>query len=526
MNPPDAQGRPAKRARFGRNVLYSGVSWFVPAAVAVIAVPVTVRGLGADGYGVVALVGAIAGYLGLLDLGLGRGIVRFLAMFVARNHGRTTRDALRLVLIWFAAVGAFGASAMWLLAPWLAGHFLKVPPALVAVTTIAFRIGGLAFALGMLASVFSLIPQAFLRYDLMSALNAVLSSLSLAGPAVLVLMGYGILPIVWFSVALNGVACIAWGAVGLRLVASLPREGPPFSEHRREFIAFSAAVAANSIWTSIQTETSKVVVGVAGGTTQTTYFQVPNLISSRISGLLGSMSTVLLPTGSQLVAEGEHEQVLSLYERSSRLFFLLNASMTGAVVVFAAPLLANWVGPVYGRTGGLAFTFLALAAGLNATSMAASHLNMAMGRPKVNLAFSLINSFINLATVYFFTVRWGISGTAASGLLAAAAVPFFLHYSHRKVLGIGSWRVFSECYARITLAVLTVGVVSWFTLRGLASSLIGTLALVAVVGAAGLAASAAFGAFTAEDWASLRAVLSRRPAPTDGGADGHGSHGE
>jgi O-antigen/teichoic acid export membrane protein len=515
---PDAGPRPLKPSRFGRNVLYSSLSWLVPAVVAIIAVPITVRGLGADGYGVIALVGAISGYLGLLDLGLGRGIVRFIAMFVSRGHGRTTRDCLRVVLAWFAGVGVFGAVAMWALAPWLAGSFLKVPPGLVPVTTVAFRIGGLAFALGMLGSVLSLLPQSFLRYDLNAVVNAVLSSVSLAGPAVLVSLGYGILPIVWFSVFTNALACAAWGAVGLRLVGSLPKEGPPFAEHRREFIRFSSAVAANSIWTAIQNETSKVVVGVAGGTTQTAYFQVPNLISSRISGLLSSMSTVLLPTGSQLVAAGEHDQLVSLYERSSRLFFLLNASMTGAVVVFAAPLLTTWVGPQYGKTGGLAFTALALAACLNATSMAASHLNMAKGRPKVNLAFSLINSFINLATVYFFTVWWGISGTAASGLLAATVVPFFLHYSHRKVLGVSSWRIFIRCYARIALAVSLVAAVSWLTLRQYASNLPITLGLLILVGAAGLLASAALGAFRPEDWASLRSIVRRSRTDAGNGA--------
>jgi O-antigen/teichoic acid export membrane protein len=377
----------------------------------------------------------------------------------------------------------------------------------------------------MLASVLSLLPQSFLRYDVIAVLSAVLSSISLAGPAVLVSLGFGILPIVWFSVATNALACVAWGAVGLRLVAALPQEGPPFAEHRREFIRFSAAVAANSMWTAIQTETSKVVVGVAGGTAQTAFFQVPNLVSTRISGLLSSMSTVLLPTGSQLVAEGEHGQLVSLYERSSRLFYLLNASMTGAVAVFAAPLLTHWVGPLYGATGGLAFTFLMLAVALNATSMAASHLNMALGRPNVNLVFSLINSFINLATVYFFTVWWGIAGTAASGLLAAAGVPVFLHYSHRRVLGVSSWEVFSKCYARITIAVGAVATVSWFTLRPFASSLLVTLGLVTVVGAAGLLASAAFGAFTPEDWASLRSSLRPKPAnvspdaPTSAGGD-------
>lgn len=493
--------------RFSRNALFSGISWFVPAAIAFFAVPIVVRGLGADGYGVIALVGAFGGYLGLLDLGLGQGIVRYLAMFVSKREGATARECLRAVLAWFAGVGVVGGVAMWVLAPWLAGSLLKVPPGMVALTTDVFRVGALGFALSMVASVLAFIPQAFLRYDLVALMSVTLSSVGAVGPAVLVSLGYGILTVVWFGVVVSGVACVAWGAIGLRVMSTLPREGPPFREHLRDFLRFSSAVAAERIWSEVQAQTSKVVVGVAGGVAQTGFFQVPNEITRRTRSLLDSMSRVLLPTSSKLHAEGEHGRLVALYERSSRLFYVLNASLTCAIVVFAGPLLTHWVGPQYGAVGGLAFMLLALTSGLNSTSMAAGSVNLALGRPKVNLAFSMINSIVNLATVYFFTVWWGIAGTAASGLLAAADVPFFLAYSHRKVIGVSSREVFRTCYARTTVAVGLVGAVSWVALRPRASNLLVTLGLVAVTGAAGLLVSAAFGAFTSADWASLKSAL-------------------
>jgi O-antigen/teichoic acid export membrane protein len=236
------------------------------------------------------------------------------------------------------------------------------------------------------------------------------------------------------------------------------------------------------------------------------------------------MGMVLLPASSQLVAKGEHGLLLALYERSSRLFYLLNASMTGAVVVFASPLLTHWVGPEYGQIGGLAFALLAIASGLNAASMTASRVNAAMGRPKINLAFSLANSFLNLATVYFFTVRYGIAGTAASGLLAAGVVTVFLHYSHRRVLATSTWNVFRTCYARTTVTVGLVSAVAWMVLRPLASDLPITLGLVAVTATAGLLASAASGSFTSADWTTLRSALRSGRAETPdtvAESDGH-----
>jgi len=510
----------------GMNMLLSGGSWLIPAVVAFITVPIVVRGLGASVYGVIALAGAVAGYVGVLDAGLPEGIIRYLSMFVSLRHGRAMRQLMTFVLAWFATAGALGIAIIWMLAPWLAKSVLKVPVALVPQTIAAFRLGGAAFALGMIVAALSLLPPAFLRYDLSSVLSVVLGSIGLAGPAVLVKLGYGLLPVMWFAVVVNGISCVCWSIVAIRLLRSTPNDGPPLSEYWKGFVGFSLKNGVNRIWSVVQTPTSQVVIGMTGGAAQAAYFYVPLSISTNITGLLYKVSTVMLPTGSQLVAEGEHDRLLALYERSSRLFYVLNASVVGAMVVFGAPLLGYWIGPRYAQEGAVAFALLVLAAGLNAVSMAASQTNMALGRPGVNLIFSLANSVINLGTVYSLTVAFGITGTALSGLLAAGVVPFFLHYSHRKTLSASTWQVFRDCYLRATVAIAAASCLAWFVLRPLASGLLVTIVLVGVTSAVGVAASAALGAVTREDWASLRSAsrFASRAEPSDRTARGEGDN--
>jgi O-antigen/teichoic acid export membrane protein len=499
----------------GRNLLLSGVSWLVPSVVALIAVPITVHGLGVSAYGVVALAGAVTGYLYVLDLGLGQGFVRYLSMFVSLRHGKAMRRLIALVVVWFAVAGVLGAAVMWVLTPWLVSSLLKVPAGLTQASVLAFRLGGAAFGLGLIVSLVSLIPTAFLRYDLVTKVSVTVGTASLAGPAILVTLGYGLVPVMWFGVVANGVSLAFWAVIVARLIKDVPDEGPDLSEYWKGFLGFSLKNSINRIWSVIQTPTSQMVVGISGGVTAAAYFQVPMLISTKVTGLLYQMSTVLLPTGSQLAAEGENDQLLALYERSSRLFFVLNGSVVGAVAVFSAPLLGHWMGPEFARQGAVAFSLLTLAVGLNAVSMTASQVNMALGRPGVNLAFSLANSVINLATVYSLTVAFGITGTALSGLLAAAVVPFFLHYSHRRILEYSSWEVFRDCYLRTSIVVAVVSGLAWVVLRPLASGLLVTIILVGVTAGVSVLVAAAAGSVTREDWASLRYALSLR---TSGGA--------
>lgn len=497
------------------------IPWLVPTAVAVVAIPITVRGLGDDGYGVIALVGAVSGYLALTQVGFGVGIARYVSMFVSRGDGTAIRECVREVLGWFSAAGMLGGVAMWALAPWLVTSLLKVPAGLTAQAITAFRIGGATFALSALASPLSVLPSAFLRYDLVAVLQASLASLNLAGPAILVTLGYGLLPVMWFGVILNAIAVLVYATAGRRLIRAVPKQGPPFGEFRRGFIGFVLTEGVNQVWCLIQNQTNKLLVGVAGGTSQVAYYQVSTTISERTNGLLNSMAGVLLPTVSQLTARGEHDRIVSLYERSSRLLFLLNASITGSVVVFSAPLLAHWIGQRYATQGGTALALLILAQLVVATSQAGGNVNLALGRPKINLAFSVINSIVNLSTVYFFTVAWGITGTAASVLLAAFVMPAFVHYTNRKVLGLRSWPVFRDCYLRTILVTTVVTTVAWFTVRPLASNLLATVALLGLTTLAGLLLCAAAGVVTPADRESIAAVvrLTRSKFGRNGGGE-------
>ena len=491
-----------------KNAMLSGVSWLVPAACAVIAIPITVRGLGTDGYGVMALVAAVTGYLALMDLGLANGVIRYLSMFVAADNGTAIRGCMRTVLKWFAAAGVIGFSVMWMLSPWLVGHVLKVPADLAPQAIVAFRIGGATFGLGMLVSVLSLLPQAFLRYDLVATVGGLLAGASVAGPAVIVSLGYGLIPVMWFGAVLNGVACVAWGAFGLHLIRSVPALGPDFSEFRGEFLRFSAVSAANRLASVISLQTSRMVVGIAGGTAMAAYYQVPLLVSSNVNGLINKMGTVLLPTASYVVARGDRDALVSLYERSSRLLFLLNSSVSGALIVFSGPLLAEWVGVRFAQAGAAALAILTLTQLINAASMPASNLNLALGLPRVNLFFSLASSAVSLATVYWLTVRYGVTGTAIAGLMGSLLVPIFLHYAHTRILHVRTLKVAIECYLRPAAGVSTVCALAWFVARPLATNLLLAATLTGLVTVIGFAAAAAAGGLTSEDWAELRSVLS------------------
>ena len=493
---------------FGANATLSVVGWALPALAALVAVPITVRGLGADQYGLLALTAALTGYLGLMEMGLGSALIRYLSYYRALDQGRPMMGVLLFGVRWFCVAGVIGGIFLWVAAPWLSASVLKVPPDLQSTAVTVLRLTGINFGLALLVSVGTAIPQSFLRYDIASLMSGSIGTLSAVGPAVVVTLGFGLVPIVWFSIGLNIVALLLYAMIGYRLMRLVPlSEGPRWKEIRHKTLSFAGITAVNQIGNTVTVQTNRLVVGIAAGVAAAAYYQVPYMLASRMNEMLSRVAQVLFPTASGLLARQDLRAVQDLYMRSSRLFFVLNFSVTMGLCVLSYPLLQYWVSSSYASQGAVALVIFAISGSLHATTMAASYVNLSAARPGINTVFSNVANVINLAVVYPLTVRYGINGAAIAGLIAALNVPFFLHYGNKHVLHLSSWLVWRRCYQPGVLGAGLTSVVAYFLVRPLCDGLVVTLALWSLVVLVSIVVCGLFGGVTKEDLGTARRLI-------------------
>lgn len=490
---------------FGANALLTWAGWLIPAIVSFVAVPITVRGLGASEYGLLALTAALTGYLGLMEMGLGSAILRCLSYYRALNEGRPMLGVIKFALKWFGTAGLLGGLFLWLAAPWLATSILKVPAELLATSIIVIRLTGVNFFLGFILSVVAPIPQSFLRYDVSSAVGVIWGTLSVAGPAVIVSLGYGLVVIVSFLIVMSLLGIVVYSAIAIRLFRHVElAAGPPWKEIRRKTLSFAGITALNSAGSTVAKQTNRLVLGFAGGVAAVAYYQVSYTLAARVSDVLTAVAQVLFPTASAMFARGDLEGVQRLYMRTSRLFFLVNFSGSVGLCVFAYPLLQFWVSDTYAREGVAALALFAIAQALHSMTMAASYVNLSAARPSVNLVFSTVGSLISLAAMYPLTVRYGVTGAAAAFLVSSVNVPFFLYYSQKHVLRLPSWSVWRRCYLPTIIGSALSAVVGYFLLRPLCKGLLLTMILWLVLVIVASVVSGVLGAVSREDLQTTR----------------------
>jgi O-antigen/teichoic acid export membrane protein len=225
--------------------------------------------------------------------------------------------------------------------------------------------------------------------------------------------------------------------------------------------------------------------------------------------VVGAVAVAFLPAASALHGREDHERLLELYLRATKVVAILGLPLASLLVVFAHPILRFWIDPQFADKGALTLQVLAVGYGINIFSTIPAIASDSLGRPGVTTAFSLVSAGLNIALSLILIPRYGIVGAAlAIAINSATLVPYFVWYVHRHVLGFPIRTVVTQSIAG-PAAAAALAWVPMVLLRETVDSR-STLALALALGfCAYLALTLVVRVYDATDRAVARAYLAR-----------------
>src|SRR5713226_6786990 len=105
--------------RLARNAFWNLIGSGGPMLLAIFCIPVLIKGLGTDRFGVLTLTWAVIGYAGLFDLGLGRALTQLVAKKLGRGEDHEVPTLVWTSLILMLLLGVVGTAVVILLTPFL-----------------------------------------------------------------------------------------------------------------------------------------------------------------------------------------------------------------------------------------------------------------------------------------------------------------------------------------------------------------------------------------------------------------------
>lgn len=428
-----------------------------PALVAVVCVPLIIRGLGADRFGILTLVWATIGYFSLFDLGLGNALVKVAAQMVGEG-----RDDEIPALTWTAsavmlALGLVGALALALSAPWLAGDLLRIPAELERVALTCFYLVALAIPCVISTAGLRGLLEATHRFDLVNAVRLPLGMSNFLGPLLVVLFTRDLRVVVAVLVATRYAAWVAHVIFCARAVPGL-WSGRAFQRGWvGELARYGGWMTVTNLSSTLMVYLDRFVIGASVSMAALAYYSTPYEAVTKLWMIPGALMGVVFPA---FIAHGSSDppRAVAILDRAARTVFVAIFPVVLVGVALAYEGLRLWVGTEFAMHGAPVLRWLAVGVFANCMGMVAATALQAYGRPDVTAKANAAELPLYLAALWGLLQLRGIEGAAIAWALRAAV--------DMVILFAMVWRTVPATHGFVRATAARVG--SAFALFGLA----------------------------------------------------------
>src|SRR5581483_3442516 len=337
-------------------------------------------------------------------------VICFIAAHEAKGERHEIARLTSTALFMFLLMAIVAAVAVLLSADALV-RLLSVPEAMRSAAAQALRLGGISFGLNLVMGVFSAVPRALQRFDIVNLLNVILGTLQIGVTVILLALGFGLPAIMVWSCVLSALSLLVYLIVAKRLLPSMSARPRLDAEKLRELYRFSGFVMLSNFTGVAAGHSEKLLLGGLAPIAQVTFYAVPFNIVSRVQTLVPSnLFAVLFPAFSAMGVTEKRETIQDAYLRAFKFIFLAVAPITILLAVFGGDLLRLWIDAEMGANGGPVLAVLAVAVLINAPAWVTVTAGQSLGRPALVAFAQFVHLIVLVASGLLLVPRYGALG--------------------------------------------------------------------------------------------------------------------
>jgi O-antigen/teichoic acid export membrane protein len=498
-----------------RNVVANLIGQGLAAVVPLVLVPIYIRLLGIEAYGLIGVFATLQGVIALFDMGMSVALNREIARLFRSPERGSIPEIIRTFEFVYWLVGAVVLLIVWLVAPLIAEHWIKASTIPVPVLRTVITLMGVTAAVQF---PFSLYASSLLGMQFQVAFNAinVTGSLvrGLGAVAVLVFISRSVQAFfVWQAIAAL-LLTVAMALLQARLAPPRTANTLFVRSHFNRLWRFAAGVGATGIAAVVLTEADKLIVSKYLPLASFGYYVLAGTVATGLYTITSAIFAAVFPRLSELVALADERAVRDFYHQACQAMSVAVLPTALTLAFFAPQVLLAWTrDPNVAEKAHTVLSILVLGSAFNSMLHIPYALQLASGWTKLGFYQNVIAVAVLLPLMVWGTQEYGAVGAAGAWVvLNLGSMLITIQVMHTRLLPKAKRQWYANdiglplaaATATCSLARLSIG----SDLQPLSSLLIvGTVACVATM-AASLTAPA------------VRGIIIRRLFPTRQAVDG------
>ncbi len=397
---------------YARNLVASWLGLVIQLVVMFLLTPFVVGSLGDVGYGVWSLVTSLTGYLGLVELGIGTSLGRFINFYLARDDVARVNGIISTAAASFVALGAAVLGVAGVIAALFGVLFAKVPDAMVPGARMAVLLVAGALWLEMFNAIFISVLRSFESFHLWKAAS-VAAILLRAGATVLVLRaGWGFVGLALVLVGIQAIHAPVTYLLArhvfpaLRIRRSLVGRG-----HFRELWGFSIWAFLGNVAHKLLYLTDIVVITILLGPRMVTFYTIPQVLVGTARGVLHHVTSVLAPQTIRASSVGDYRELRWLFIWGSKAIMVLGLPMLLGLIFLGRQFLTLWL-DIWTldeiRMSSIVLVLMAAPQFVVLATRQVGSILSGLGRVRFAATFTLIQAVTNLGLTLLFVMVFGL----------------------------------------------------------------------------------------------------------------------
>ncbi|MDQ5767220.1 oligosaccharide flippase family protein [Thiothrix subterranea] len=416
-----------------RNIAFSGLGYVLPLLASLATIPLMIKYMGTDVYGLYIICISLIGFMNFVDLGVGQAIVKYVSQYEVTGENTKIKPILDIALLMYVVLGIVIAVAVVVFALPL-GNLIYNEDAKAELAAKAFSVTAVAFLLSYINQFFLNVFKAYHRFDVPAVIQ---NSANIAGIVMatgMVLLGYDLIAILWGYVIIQAIALVSGYTLGRQVLPPGVKLGLSFDQRIfAEMIGFSAYTFVSNFLGGVVSRLDKFIIGWILGTEAVTYYQIPHTIAQMANGIIQVLSQITFPRFSELSSLNDQVGRLALYRRAMWLVFLFSMAISVALISSGGAFLELWISPEFALHSTLTLQIIALYFFFQSNTVVAYWVLQGSGNAKVTAISSFLGTVAYVAGMYVLTPRYGHDGAALSLFLLLLPLPYFYWWVQRNV---------------------------------------------------------------------------------------------
>jgi O-antigen/teichoic acid export membrane protein len=421
-----------------RNIVSGYISQIYISLIGVFLLPLYMKYMGKEAFGLVAFFNMLQVWFGLLDVGMTPTIARETARFKGGALSLFNyRQLLRAMEGVFLLLVLVGVAVLYFISGWIASRWLQFDSLSTAEVSTAIQFMGISVGLRFMCGFYRGVISGMERLELLASFNSTIATARFVG-VLPVLMLISATPNAFFSfqLAIALVELILIMILAYRMLPAMPSNQPinwklaPL----KPVFKFSLTIAfTSSVWV-LATQTDKLILSKILPLSDYGGFMLAVIVASSVMMLMGPISSAIMPRMVRYEAEGNPRGLIHLYRESTQLVAVMAGSVAVTLAFCAEALLWVWTGDsILARKSALILTLYALGNGVLSVAAFPYYLQYAKGNLRMHLIGNVIFVSLLIPITIWAAVNFGGAGAGYVWLAMNLAVFFFwLPFIHHK----------------------------------------------------------------------------------------------